>query len=111
VDLSLESDGWPGGMLLRVPTNMPGVDSYVDEAWSEAFAFGLLLPGLKAPLTLRGRVVRLRGERTGESVEVVLQYRPMHRPTYDLLRSFWQACRDLEQQEREDKEHLDEAAA
>ncbi len=100
VDVSLESEGWPGGMLLRVRRGSPAAKTLEGARAGTKMVFQILLPTVAAPLLMAGQVVRARPGADREAFDLVLQYRPANSEAESRLNRFWMECQMRERREK-----------
>ena len=92
VDLSLEADSRPAGMLVRVL----GAD--IDPAVLAAEAVGgghkllVTVPGRLAPVEATGRLVRVQHHGDHAFFDVAFQFRPGNRNASAVIGRFWMQC-------------------
>ncbi len=98
VDLSLEADGWPGGIRLRMRDGALGLRELLEGGEGAVLPFQLKLPRLAGPLVAAGRVVWSCRDRDAGTVEMALQYRPSGPQAGTEIRRFWTEC--LEEERR-----------
>ncbi len=92
VDLSLEADGWPGGILLRFREDAVGARKLAAAEVGTTRLFQISGPAFGAPIDVAGRVVRVRRAAGGAEYELALQYRPVRPENAAAIHRFWLDC-------------------
>jgi len=92
LDLSVESEGWPGGLLLRFRSDAFGAGKVAAEDVGSTRLLQITGPAFPMTIELAARVVRVRRASGGAEYELALQYRPVRAEHAAAIHRFWLDC-------------------
>lgn len=92
LDISLETDGFAGAMLVRFPGDAVEPEVFRREELVASSAAAVALPDGGDPVELSVLPVRVRTAASGRTVDVAFQYRPLDPDDASRLARFWMQC-------------------
>ncbi len=92
LDISLETDGFPGAILVRFPSDSVDHEVFRREELVASSAASISLPDGYDPVDVSVLPVRVRQAPNGRTVDVAFQYRPLDPDDSARLARFWMQC-------------------
>jgi hypothetical protein len=92
LDISLETDGFPGALLVRFPADAVDPEVFRREELVASSAASVSLPDGGQPVDLSVLPVRVRPASNGRTVDVAFQYRPLDPDHAARIARFWMQC-------------------
>ncbi len=92
LNISLETDGFPGALLVRFPGDSVDAKVFQREEGVASSAAVLTLPDGGDPVDLSVLPVRVRVAPTGRTVDVAFQYRPLNLDHSSRIARYWIQC-------------------
>ena len=92
LNISLETDGFPGAILVRFPAESVDPEVFHREELVASSAASIALPDGYDPAGVSVLPVRVRPAPNGRTVDVAFQYRPLDPDDSARLARFWMQC-------------------